>query len=72
VRHGGPIDLDVVVIAKPEEFLSRKLRTIVRDDGVRYSKAVDDVKEKFHSLLRLDHRDQSSLDPLRELVNGNK
>jgi hypothetical protein len=64
--------LDVVVIAKPEEFLSRKLRTIVRDDGVRYSKAADDVKEKFHGLLGLDRRNRPGLDPLHELVNGNK
>jgi hypothetical protein len=39
VRHGGPIDSDVVVIAELEEFLSRKLRTIIRNDGVRYPKA---------------------------------
>jgi hypothetical protein len=62
----------MVVIVELEKFLSRKLRSIVRDDGVWYSKALDDVEEKFHGLLRLDRCNQSSLDPHRELVNGDK
>jgi hypothetical protein len=33
---------------------------------------VANVEEKFHGLLGLDRRDRSSLDPLRELVNGDK
>jgi hypothetical protein len=72
VHHGSPINPDMVVIAELEKFLSCKLRSIVRGDGVWYSKAMDDVEEKFHSLLGLDHRDRSSLDLLCELVNGDK
>jgi hypothetical protein len=72
MHYGGPIDSDMVVIVELEEFLSLKLRAIVRDYGVWYSKAVDHVEEKFHGLLGLDRRNRLSLDPLRELVNGDK
>jgi hypothetical protein len=34
VHHGGPINVDVVVIIESEKFLSRELRGVVRDDGV--------------------------------------
>ena len=54
VRHGGPIDLDVVFIVESEELLFGELRAIVRDNGVRDSKAMDDFKEEQHSLLRLE------------------
>ena len=33
---------------------------------------MDDVKEEQHDLLRLDHRDRSSLYPLCKLVYGDK
>ena len=46
VRDGGPIDSDVLFIAKSKEFLAGELCGVVRDDGVRYSKAMDDVKEE--------------------------
>ena len=46
VRHGGPIDTDVVFIVEPKELLSSELHAIVCDDGVWYSKTVDDVKEE--------------------------
>ena len=46
VRHGGPIDADVVFVAESEELLSGELCAIVRDNGVRYSKAMDDIKEE--------------------------
>ena len=72
VRHGGPIDMDVVFIAKLEEVLSSELRAIVRDNGVWDSKAMDDVKEEQHGLLKLDRGDRSSLHPLCKLVYGDK
>ena len=34
VRHGGPIDADVVFIAESEELLPSELRAIVLDNGV--------------------------------------
>jgi hypothetical protein len=55
-----------------EEFLPCKLPTIIRDDGVRDSKAVDDVEEKFHGLLGSDRRDRPRLNPHRELINDDK
>ena len=70
--HGGPINTDVVFIAESEELLSGELRAVVRDNGVRDSKAMDDVKEERHGLLRLDYGDQSSLYPLCKLVYGDK
>ena len=72
VRHGGPIDIDVVFIAESEELHSGELRAIVHDNGVQYSKAMEDIKEEQHGLLGLDHRDRSSLYPLHKLVYGDK
>ena len=72
MRHGGPIDTDVVFIVEPKELLSSELHAIVRDDGVQESKAMDDVKEEQHGLLGLHCGDQSSLYPLCKLVYGDK
>jgi hypothetical protein len=72
VRHGGPVDAHVVVITEPEEFLSRELRAIIRDDGVWDSKVVNDVKKKLHGLLEFDLGDRPSFYPLCELVHGDK
>ena len=65
--HGGPIDTYVVFIAESKELLSGEQRAIVRDDGVRDSKAMDDVVEEQHGLLGFDRRDQPSLYPLCNL-----
>ena len=64
MRDGGPIDPDVVFIVELEELLPSELHAVVRDDGVWDSKAMDDVKEEQHGLLRLDHGDRPSLYPL--------
>ena len=72
VRHGDPIDADVVFIAESKELLSDELHAIVCDDGVWDPKAMDDVKEEQHGLLGLDRRDWSSLYPLCNLVYGDK
>ena len=69
---GGPINADVVFIIESEELLSGKLRAIVRADGVRDPKAMDDVKEEQHGLLGLDLGDRSSLYPLCKLVYDDK
>ena len=72
VCHGGPIDVDVVFIIESEELLFGELRAIVRDNDVRDSKVMDDVKEEQYGLLGLDHGDQSSLYPLCKLVYSDK
>ena len=72
VRHGSPIDADVVFIAESEELLCGELRVVVHDDGVWDSKAMDDVEEEQHGLLGLDCGDRSSLYPLRKLVYSDK
>ena len=72
VRHGGPINVDVVFVAESEEFLPDELCVVVCDNGVWDSKAMDDVEEEQHGLLGLDREDWSSLYPLRKLVYGDK
>ena len=72
VRHGSPINADVMVIAEPKEFLPHELCAIINYDGVQDSKSVDDVREEQHGLLEFDHSDQLSLYPLCELVHSDK
>ena len=72
VHNGGPSDPDVLFIVESKEFLAGELCVIVRDDGVRYSKAMDDVEEEQHSLLGLDHGDRSRFVPFCKLVYGDK
>ena len=71
MRSGSLIDLDVLFIVESNEFLAGELRVIIYDDGVQYSKAMDDVEEE-HSLLGFDHGDRPSFDPFCELVYGDK
>jgi len=46
VHDGCPIDPDVLFIAELNEFPAGELRVVVCDDGVRYSKVMDDVEEE--------------------------
>jgi len=46
MRHGGPIDADVVFIVELDELLFGELRAVVHDNGVWDPKAMDDVKEE--------------------------
>ena len=46
VPDGGPIDPDVVFITELKKLLAGELCAIVCDDGVRYSKAMDDAEEE--------------------------
>ena len=64
--------MDVMFIAKSEEFLASELHAAIHDDGVWDSKAMDDVKEEQHGLLGLDHGDRPSFYPLCKLVYGDK
>ena len=70
MRNGRPIDPDVLFITELDEFSASELRAVVYDDGVWYSKTMDEVEEEKHSLLELDHRDRSSFNPFRKLVYG--
>ena len=72
MRDGRPIDPDVLFSAEFSEFLAGELRAVVCDDGVWYSKAMDDVEEEQHGLLGFDHGDWPSFDPFCELVYGDK
>jgi len=47
VRYEGPIDADVIFIAELEELLPDELCAIVHDNGVRYSIAMDDIKNNM-------------------------
>ena len=59
-------------ITESNEFPTGELRAIVCDDGVRYSKAMDDVEEEQHGLLGFDRGYWSSFNPFCELVYGDK
>ena len=72
VRHGGPIDVDVVFIVESEELLLGELCVIVHDNGVWDSKVMDDIKEEQYDLLGFDRGDRSGLYPLCKLVYGDK
>jgi hypothetical protein len=77
---GGPNDFgssitvhaDVVVTAEANEFLSCELCVVVCDDGVRDSKAMDDVCEESHHMLGLDVAEGSDLDALGKFVDGDQ
>ena len=72
MRDSRPIDPDVLFIVESNEFPIGELRAIVCDDGVWYSKMMDDVEEEEHCLLGFDHEDQPSLYPLGKFVDGDK
>jgi hypothetical protein len=72
VCYGGLVNSNVVVVTEPEELLPRELCAIVGNDGVWYSKTVDDVGEEFQGLFEYNCSDRPYLYPLRELVDGNK
>ena len=67
-----PIISDVLFITESNEFPTGELRAVVYDDGVRYSKAMDDVEEEQHSLLGFDRGYWSSFNPFCKLVYGDK
>ena len=46
--------MDMIFITELEELLPGELHVVVHDNGVWYSKAMDDIKEEQHGLLRLN------------------
>jgi hypothetical protein len=72
VCYGGPVNSNVVVITEPEELLLCELCAIVGNDGVWYSKMVDDVGEELHGLFKSNRSDRPDLYLIRELINGDK
>ena len=72
MHDGDPIDPDVLFITGSKEFLADELRAIIHDDGVLYSKGMDDVEEEQHGLLELNRGDRLSFYPLCKLVYGDK
>jgi hypothetical protein len=54
VSYGGPVHPDVVVLAEFQELPASELGAVDGDDGVRDSKAMDDVGEECHCLLEPD------------------
>jgi hypothetical protein len=64
VHHGSPVDIDVVLIIEPKEFLPHELCAVVGDDGVWDPKPVDDVAEEEHDLLGFDLGDWPCFYPL--------
>jgi hypothetical protein len=59
----------VEFIAKLQEFPARELGPVVGDDGIGHSKAMDDVGEERHRLLRPEVRDGAYLHPFGKFVN---
>ena len=68
---GGLVDSDAVFIVELKEFLAGELCADVYN-GVRYSKAMDDVEEEQYDLLGFDRGDRPSFYPFCELVYGDK
>ena len=62
----------MIFIAELEELLPYELHAVVYDNGVQYSKVMDDIKEEQHGLLGLDHGDRSGPYSLCKLVYGDK
>jgi hypothetical protein len=64
VSYGGPVNLDVVVIAELEELLPRELCAVVSDDGVWHSETVDNVGEELNGLFGSNCGNRPSFYPL--------
>ena len=72
MRDSRPIDPDVLFIVESNEFPAGELCAVVCDDGVWYSKTMDDVEEEQNGLLGFDRRDWPSFYPLGKLVYGDR
>jgi hypothetical protein len=46
MSYGRPEHTDVMVVAEIQKLFTDELGVVVRDDAVRYPKAMDDVGEK--------------------------
>ena len=72
VHYDALVDADVIFVVELQELLPGELCAVVHDNGVRYSKAMDGIKEEQHGLLGLDHGDRLSFDLFCKLVYGDK
>jgi hypothetical protein len=72
VSYDGPVDMVVVFIVEPKEFLPCELRVVVGDGGVQSPKLMDNVAKEEHGLFGFNLSDRPCFYPLRELVNGDK
>jgi hypothetical protein len=61
----------MVIVAEIYKLFAGELCAVI-GDGVWDPEAMDNVNKEEHCLLRFNSRDQPSLNPLRELVNGDK
>jgi hypothetical protein len=59
----------VELVTKLQKFPARELGPVVGDDGIWHSKAMDNVHEKRHRLLRLEICNGAHFHPLEEFVN---
>jgi hypothetical protein len=62
----------MVIIEEVKELFTVELHAIIGDDGIWDPEAMNNIGKEEHHLLRLDSRNWSSFNPLRELVNGDK
>jgi hypothetical protein len=72
MSYGSPEHTDVMVVVEIQKLITGELGVVVRDDAVRYPKAMDNVGEKQHDLFRPDASNGEDLDPLGKLVNGDE
>jgi hypothetical protein len=54
VSYGGPVHLDVVILAEVQELSASALGVVIGDDGVWDPEAMDDVGEERHRLFGPD------------------
>jgi hypothetical protein len=62
----------MVIVVEVKELFADELRAVIGDDGVWDLEALNYVSKEEHRLLGFDSRDWSSLNPLGELVDGDK
>jgi hypothetical protein len=72
VCHGCPIHADMVIIVEIKKLFASELCAVVGNNGVWDPKAMNNIGKKEHRLLRLDSCDWPSLNPLQELIDGDK
>jgi hypothetical protein len=72
VCDSRPIHEDVVLVAELQELPAGELGPVVDDDGVVHPEPVDNVGEERNGLLCPEVCDWVHLNPLGELVYGDK
>jgi hypothetical protein len=62
----------MVIIVEIQELFAGELCNIVGNNGVWDPEAMNNINKEEHRLLRFNSRDRPSLNPLQELVDGDK